>query len=117
MGECRETALASSAPITGWRTGVDVRKPGVDPPVCMNGKGLGRTLGVWLSIDIFLGRDGEFLLPALALELSCKAIVAGFESKRLSFTNLLGVESTMLSLISDFRLDCTSLDASPVAGV
>lgn len=85
--------------------------------MCMNGKGLGRTLDVSLFIDIVLGRDGEFFLPALALELSCNARFAGFESKRLPFTNLLGVESTMLSLNSALRPDCASLDASSVAGV
>ena len=92
--------------------------PGVDPPVCINGKGLGRALlSVWLSIDIFLGRDGDSLFSALALELSFKARFAGVESSRLPFTTLLGVESTMLSLISRFCPDCTGLDASPVAGV
>lgn len=117
MGECREPTVASSALITGYRTGVDVRMPGADPPVCINGKGLGRALGVWLSVDIFLGRDGESFLVALALELSCIARFAGVEFNRLPFTTLLGVESTMISLISGFRPDCTSLDASPVAGV
>ncbi len=118
MGECREATLASSALITGYRTGVDVRMPGVDPPVCINGKGLGRPLlGVWLSTDIFLGRDGESLFSALALEPSFKVRLAGVESSRLPFTTLLGVESTMLSLISGFCPDCTGLDASPVAGV
>lgn len=117
MGEFREPTLASSALITGYRTGVDVRMPGVDPPVCINGKGLGRALGVWLSIDIFLSRDGEIFLSALALELSCNARFAGVESSRLPFTTLLGVESTMLSLISVSRPDCTGLGASPVAGV
>ena len=91
---------------------MDVRKPGADPPVCMKGKGLGRTLGVWLSIDLALGSDGDFLLPALALELSR---YAGVESKRPPFSTLLGVESTMLSLIPNFRPDCPVLDASPVA--
>ena len=85
--------------------------------MCINGKGLGRALGVWLFIDIVLGRDGEFFLPALALELSCNARFDGFESKRLPFTNLLGVESTMLSPNSGFRPDCASLDASSEAGV
>ena len=94
--------------MTGYRTGVDVRKPGVDPPVCMNGKGLGMTLGVWLSIDILFGRDGEFVIPALALDLSCDAGFAGVESKRLPLTTLLGVESTALSLISALRLACTN---------
>ena len=84
---------------------MDVRKPGVDPPVCMKGKGLGRTLGVWLSIDLALGSDGDFLLPALALELS--RVVS----------TLLGVDSTMLPLIPNFLPDCSALDASPVAGV
>lgn len=117
MGECREPTLASSAPMTGYRTGVDVRKPGVDPPVCMNGKGLGRTLGVRLSIGIFLARDGKVLLPALALELSCNARCAGIESTDFPLTTRLGVQSTTVSLISDFCLDCTSFGASPVAGV
>ena len=93
---------------------MDVRKPGTDPPVCMKGKGLGRTLGVCLSIDVSLSRDGELVLPALTLALSCNA---GVESKWRPFTTLLGVESTMLSLIPNLRPDCPSLDASPVAGV
>ena len=71
----------------------------------MKGKGLGRTLGVWLSIDLALGSDGDFLLPALALEMS--RVVS----------TLLGVDSTMLPLIPNFRPDCSALDASPVAGV
>lgn len=96
---------------------MEVRIPGVDPPVCMNGKGLGRALGVWLSIDIFLGRDGELVLSALALELSCNVRFAGVESNRLPFTILLGAESTMLSLISKFRPEYADLDASPAAGV
>lgn len=83
----------------------------------MNGKGLGRTLGVWLFIDTVLGRDGEIFLPILALELSCNAGFAGFESKRLPSTNLLGVESTILSHNSGFCPDCASLDVSSVAGV
>ncbi len=92
--------------------------PGVDPPVCIKGKGLGRPLlGVWLSIDIFLGSDGESLFSALALEPSFKVRLAGVKSSRLPFTTLLGVESTMLSLISGFCPDCPGLDASPVAGV
>ena len=86
---------------------MDVRKPGADPPVCMNGKGLGRTLGVWLSIDLALGRDGDFLLPALALELS----------KLAPFGTLLGVESAMLSLTPKLRPGSPALVASPVAGV
>ena len=103
MGECREPTLASSALMTGYRAGVDVLKPGVDPPVCMNGKGLGMALGVSLSINMFRGRDGEFFLSALALELSWNAKFAAFESNRLPFTTLLGVESTTFSLVSDFR--------------
>ena len=91
--------------------------PGVIPPVCINGKGLRRAFVVWLSIDIFLGIDGESLFSALALELSCNARSAGVMSSRLPLTTLLGVESTMLSLISGFRSDCTGLDVSPVAGV
>lgn len=91
--------------------------PGVDPPVCMNGKGLGKAPVVCLSIDIFLGRNGEFFLSALALALSCNARFAGVESSRLSFATLLGVEPTMVSFISGFRLDSTNLDASPVAVV
>ena len=86
---------------------MDVRKPGADPPVCIKGKGLGRTLGVWLSVDFALGRDGDFLLPALALE----------PSRLAPFGTLLGVESAMLSLIPDFRPGSPALEASPVAGV
>lgn len=93
---------------------MDVRKPGMDPPVCMNGKGLGSTFGVWLSINMFLGRDGEFLLPALVRGLSCNAGFAGVESRRLPLTTLLGVDSITLS---DCRPECARLDASPVAGV
>lgn len=93
---------------------MDVRKPGADPPVYMKGKGLGRTLGVWPSIDLARGRDGDFLLPALALELSRLAKVG---SKRTPFSTLLGVESSTPSLIPNFRPDCPALDASPVAGV
>ena len=117
MGECREPTLASSALMIGYRTGVDVRMPGVIPPVCINGKGLGRAFVVWLSIDKFLGIDGELLFSALALELSCNARFAGVISSSLPFTTLLGVESPMLSPISGFRPDCTGLDVSPVAGV
>lgn len=80
----------------------------MDPPVCMNGKGLGSTFGVWLSINMFLGRDGEFR------GLSCNAEFAGVESRRLPLTTLLGVDSITLS---DCRPECTRLDASPVAGV
>lgn len=117
MGECREAALASSALITGYRIGVEVRIPGVDPPVCMNGKGFAGALDAWLSVDIFLARDGEFFLSALALELSSNARFDGVESSRLPFTTLLGVKSTILSLISGFRPDCTGLNTSPVVGV
>ena len=116
MGECRDP-LASSPLITEYRIGVDVRMPGVDPPVCTKGKGLGRALGVWLSIVIFPRRDGESFVSALALELSCKAKLAGLESSRLPFATRLGVASTMRSLISVCRPDCTGLAASPVAGV
>ena len=91
--------------------------PGVDRPVCANGKGLGRALGVWLSIEIFPGRDGESFFSTLALEMSCNAKFAGLESSRLPFTTRLGVASTMRSLISVCRPDCTGLAASPVAGV
>ena len=70
MGKCNEAALASSALIMGYRTGVDVRMPSVEPPVCMNGKGFGRAFGAWPTVDIFLGRDGELFVSALALELS-----------------------------------------------
>ena len=87
--------------------------PGVDPPVCANGKGLGRAL----SIDIFPGRDGESFFSTLALELSWNAAFAGLESSRLLFTILLGVASAMRSLISGFGPESTDLDASPVAGV
>ena len=83
----------------------------------MNGRGLGRTLGVWLSIDTFLRRAGEFGLSAFAIKLSCNTEFVGVESSKLPFTTLLGVESTVLSLNSDLRPDCTRLDAAPVAGV
>lgn len=117
MGECNEAPLASSALMMGYRTGVDVRMPSVDPPVCMNGKGLGRAFGVWLSVDIFLGRDGELFVSALALEPSRTATFAGLKSTRLPFTRLVGVDSTTLSLISKSRPECADLDASPAAGV
>lgn len=113
MGECRDPALASSALMTEYRVGVDVRTPGVDPPVCANGKGLGRAL----SIDIFPGRDGESFLSTLAFKLSCNAKFAGLEFVRVLFPTLLGVMSAMRSLISGFRPDVAALDASPVAGV
>lgn len=99
--------------MTEYRLGVDVRTPGVDPPVCANGKGLGRAL----SIDIFPGRDGKSFFSILALELSCNAKFAGLEFIRLLFPTLLGVASARRSLISGFRPDSTGLDASPVAGV
>lgn len=91
--------------------------PGVNPPVCINGRGLGRVLGVRLSIDLFLSRDGDSLFSALAFELLCNAKFAGVESSRVPSTTLLGEESTMRSLISECRPDCKSLDASLVAGV
>ena len=100
MGECREPMLASSALMTGYRTAVDVRMPGVNPPMCINGSGFGSAFGVWLSVEKFLGRDGEFILSALALEPSCNARFDGVESSRPPFTTLLGVESTVLSLAS-----------------
>lgn len=117
MGECRELTLASSALMTGYRAGVDVRMLGVDPPVCMDGKDLGRVLDVWLSVDTFLGRDGEYFVSVLTLEPSCNAMLAAFVSKRYPFITLLGVDSTILSLISELRPDRISLNASPVAGV
>ena len=64
-----------------------------------------------------LDKDGDFLLSALVLELSFNARDVGVESTKFPFITLLGVEWATVSLISDLRLDCTNLDASPVAGV
>ena len=83
----------------------------------MNGRGLGRAFGVWLSVDIFLVRDGELFVSDLALELSFTATFAGLKSTKLPFIRLVGVESTTLSLISKSCPECADLDASPAAGV
>lgn len=109
--------LGSSALISGYRTGVVVRMPGANPPVCINGRGFGRALGVWLSFGPFLGRDGDFRFSALAFELLCNAKIAGVESCRVPLITLLGIDFTMRSPISEFSPVCKGLDASPVAGV
>ena len=117
MGERCEPTLASSAMVTGYRTGVEVRKLGVVEPICKNGKGLGRALGVCLSTDRFLDRVGKFVLSDLFIELSGDAIAAIVEFSELTFITLLGVESTALSPMPGFCPYCIDSLASPMARV
>ena len=107
--------------MTGYRTGVEDRAPEVEdePPVCMKGRGLGMALWVWASCDICLDDDGD-LLTCGAFPLSAMAPdsdwLIGVASLGTPVT-LLGVESSGLSPTARCRSDCTSLAASPVAGV